>query len=280
MKLVRYGALGREKPGIIGASGEIRDLSGVVPDIVGDVLSDSGLDALRAAEIASLPVVEGAPRLGAPIGHVAKFIGVGLNYADHAAETNSRIPREPVLFTKATSCISGPNDDIVLPPGSEKGDWEVELAVVIGRRAKNIAEAEAIEHVAGYCTCNDVSERFFQVEGTGQWLKGKSADTFGPLGPWLVTRDEIPDPQALELGLDLNGEQAQRSSTSNMVYSVPYLVAFISKFMTLLPGDVIATGTPPGVGMGRKPPRFLKAGDELRLWVEGLGEQRQRVVAS
>ncbi len=278
MKLVRYGEMGAEKPGLIGPNGSLRDLSDVIDDVAGDQLGDAALDKLRGLDAQDLPPVAGTPRFGAPVGRVGKFIGVGLNYADHAAETGAAIPEEPVLFTKATSCISGPNDDVRFPRRAEKGDWEVELALVIGRKAKNIKESQSLDHIAGYCICNDISERAFQLEGTGQWLKGKSHDSWGPLGPWLVTRDEIADPQALELWLDLNGERAQTGATATMVFPVAELVSFISRFMTLLPGDVITTGTPPGVGMARDPQRFLRQGDEMRLGVTGLGEQLHNVV--
>ncbi|MDX2265268.1 MAG: fumarylacetoacetate hydrolase family protein [Hyphomicrobiales bacterium] len=278
MKLIRFGEAGAERPGMIGPDGEIRDLSGVIGDIAGDTLTSAGLDALRRIDPAALPTVPGSPRLGAPVGQVRKFIGVGLNYSDHAAEIGQPLPREPVLFTKAVSCICGPNDDVILPPGSEKLDYEVELAIVIGDTARRVSEGDAMRHVAGYCLCNDVSERAYQIEGTGQWLKGKSCDTFGPLGPWLVTADEIPDPHALSMFLDVNGERRQTGSTATMVFGVAHLVSFISLFMTLEPGDVITTGTPPGVALGMKPPVYLKAGDVMRLGVESLGEQRQTVV--
>ena len=278
MKLLRFGEMGGERPGMLGPSGEIRDLSGIVDDHAGEFLGDAQLDLLRALDPETLPLADSASRIGPPVGRVSKFIGIGLNYADHAKEGNVAIPEEPILFTKATSSISGPNDEVVLPKSAKKGDWEVELAFVIGKKARNVGEASALEHVAGYCVCNDISERAMQFEGTGQWLKGKSLDSWGPLGPWLVTRDELPDPQKLELWLELNGERRQSSSTSNMIFPVATLVSFISRFMTLLPGDVVTTGTPHGVGMGCKPPRFLREGDELRLGVEGLGEQRQRVV--
>jgi len=278
MKLARYGEPGAERPGLIAPDGSLRDLAHVIADVSGEVLGEAGLDGLRRLDPEELPPVEGNPRTAPPVGAVGKFIGVGLNYADHAAETGAAIPAEPVLFTKANSCIGGAYDDVRFPAGAEKGDWEVELALVIGRRATDVGESRALDHVCGYCVCNDVSERAFQMEGTGQWLKGKSHDSWGPLGPWLVTRDEIPDPQNLELWLDLNGERRQTGHTSTMVFAVPELVAFISRFMTLLPGDVITTGAPPGVGMGQKPPRYLRAGDEMRLGVEELGEQRQRVV--
>ncbi|TVQ53342.1 MAG: FAA hydrolase family protein [Rhodobacteraceae bacterium] len=279
MKLVRHGPEGAEKPGALDAGGAIRDLSSVVDDIAGDVLSDVGLARLRALDLAALPVVDPATRIGPCVGGVGKIMAIGLNYADHAAETGSKVPKEPILFMKATSALSGPNDDLWIPAGSEKTDWEVELAVVIGRRAKHVAEAEALDHVAGYAVMNDVSERSFQMERSGQWTKGKSADRFAPLGPWLATRDEIADPQDLSLWLRLNGETMQQGSTRTMVFGVRTLVSYLSRFMTLHPGDVIATGTPPGVGMGKNPQRFLRPGDVVELGVDGLGAQRQRVVA-
>lgn len=278
MKLVRFGVAGQERPGVLDADGRIRDLSDHVDDIAGAALSAASLERLARVELSQLPVVEGKPRLGPCVGGVGKFLGIGLNYADHAAETGMDLPGEPVLFTKAISCICGPNDAIRLPEGSTKTDWEVELGVIIGATAKSVAEAAALEHVAGYCVVNDVSERAFQFDGTGNWDKGKGCDTFGPLGPWLVTKDEVPDPQSLSLWLDLNGERRQDGSTATMVFGVAHLVSYLSRFMTLQPGDVICTGTPPGVGMGARPQRFLKAGDEVRLGVEGLGEQRARVV--
>lgn len=277
MRLVRYGDLGMEGPGLMDSAGVLRDLSGEADDIAGEVLSAAGLRRLGKLKTEGLPRVKGRPRLGPPIGRVSNFIGVGLNYADHAAETKSEVPDEPVLFNKAVSCISGPNDDIVLPPGSERTDWEVELAVVIGREATRIKRGQAMAHVAGYCICNDVSERRYQ-RGSGQWVKGKSSPSFGPLGPWLVTRDEIPDPQALDLTLHVNTKRMQSGTTSRMIFPVDFLVAYVSRFMTLLPGDVITTGTPPGVGMGRNPRVFLQEGDTVRARVSGLGEQRQKVV--
>jgi len=279
MKLLRYGPKGREKPGALDGDGNIRDLSAHVDDIAGDVLGDEGIRRLGALDLKNLPLVEGVPRFGPCVGGVGKFIGIGLNYSDHAKETGMAEPAEPVVFTKHTSCITGPHDDVVLPPGSQKSDWEVELGVVIGRVAKFIDEAEALDHVAGYCVVNDVSERAYQFEGTGQWVKGKSCDTFGPIGPWLVTRDEVPDPQNLDLWLDLNGERRQSGKTATMIFSVAHIVSDLSRYFTLHPGDVICTGTPPGVGFGAKPQRFLKPGDAMRLGVEGLGTQRQRVVA-
>jgi 2-keto-4-pentenoate hydratase/2-oxohepta-3-ene-1,7-dioic acid hydratase in catechol pathway len=279
MKLLRYGPAGQEKPGILDADGRIRDLSAHVADIDGAALTPEGLAKIAKVDVASLPLVAGEPRIGACVGKVGKFLCIGLNYADHAAEAGMKLPPEPVLFMKANSCIVGPNDDVVLPRTAAKGDWEVELGVVIGRRAKYVTEAEALDHVAGYCTINDVSERSFQAERAGQWTKGKSCDTFGPIGPWVVTRDEVPDPQDLKLWCHVNGEVMQNGSTKTMVFGVAHIVSYLSQFFTLEPGDVIATGTPPGVGLGKKPPVFLKAGDVMELGVEGLGTQRQRVVA-
>ncbi len=279
MKLVRYGREGKEKPGLIDGAGKLRDLSDVVADIDADTLRPRALSRLAKLKPESLPAVRGAPRVGPCVARVGNFIAVGLNYADHAAESGMPVPKEPVLFSKATSCIAGPNDDVVIPRGSKKTDWEVELAIVIGSRASYVSEGEALAHVAGYCVCNDVSEREFQLERSGQWVKGKSCPTFGPLGPWLVTPDEIKDVQALNMWLDVNGERMQTGSTATMVFGVKTLVSYISQFMILEPGDVITTGTPPGVGSGKKPPRFLKAGDTMSLGVDGLGRQAQRVVA-
>ncbi|MEY4676685.1 MAG: hypothetical protein RLZZ470_1192 [Pseudomonadota bacterium] len=285
MKLVRYGAMGREKPGLIDAQGHLRDLSAVVTDIGPAQLSDKVLAKLARLNTDKLPLVRGKPRMGCPVSHVGKFIAIGLNYADHAAESNLPVPAEPVVFMKATSCIQGPHDPVMLPKGSLKSDWEVELGVVIGTRASYVSQAQALQHVAGYCVVNDVSERAFQLERGMTWDKGKGCDTFGPIGPWLVTRDEVPNPQRLGLWLDLNGERVQTGNTKTMVFNVAKLVSYVSQFMTLMPGDVITTGTPPGVGMGRKnkqgrpDPMFLKAGDVMTLGVEGLGEQRQQVVA-
>ena len=279
MKLLRFGERGREKPGILDTQGRIRDLSSVVADIGGEVLGVKGLDRLRGLDLGGLPLVEGEPRLGAPVGLVPKFLGIGLNYRDHAEETGMPIPEAPIVFMKATSCISGPDDPILAPKGWERMDFEVELAVVIGTLTKQAAEEGALSHVAGYAICNDVSERSLQVGGPGEWLKAKSYDSFGPLGPYLVTSDEVPDPQKLDLALDLNGTRMQTGSTSTMIFNVAHLVSYISRFMTLMPGDVITTGTPPGVGMARKPRVFLKPGDELALTVSGLGEQHQTVVA-
>ena len=279
MKLLRYGPAGAERPGVCDESGAIRDLSGIVNDIAGDVLLPSSIERLKALDLASLPLVSGQPRLGPCVGRVGKMLCVGLNYSDHAAESGMALPAEPILFMKATSCISGPNDDIVLPRGSVKTDWEVELAIVIGQPGKYIPEERALEHVAGYCVANDVSERAFQLEGTGQWMKGKSADSFGPIGPWLVTADEAGDWSNLNLWLDVDGQRFQNGSTRTMVFGVPFLVSYLSRYMSLQSGDLILTGTPPGVGLGRKPPVYLRAGQEVRLGIQGLGEQHQHVVA-
>ena len=278
MKLVRYGPPGAEKPGLIDTGGALRDLSAHVPDIAGAALSDAALDRLRALDPATLPAVEGAPRLGPCVGGTGKFIGIGLNYSDHAAELGNPVPEEPIVFMKATSSICGPNDDVILPREATQVDWEVELGLVIGTEARYVAEAEALDHVAGYCVINDVSERHFQFHRGGQWVKGKSADTFGPVGPWLVTRDEVPDPQALRLWLEVDGEGQQDGTTATMIFGVAHLVSYLSRFMTLHPGDLIATGTPPGVGQGKTPPTFLRAGQKMRLGVQGLGEQEQTVV--
>jgi 2,4-diketo-3-deoxy-L-fuconate hydrolase len=279
MKLLRYGPAGQEKPGLLGTDGIIRDLSGVVPDIARDTLLPASLERLRAMNPDTLPRVTGTPRLGPCVGSVGKFICIGLNYSDHAAESGMPVPKEPIVFMKATSAIVGPDDDVVLPRGSEKSDWEVELGVVIGKPAKYVEEADALAHVAGYCVINDLSERAYQLEGTGQWVKGKSADTFGPIGPWLVTRDEVADCGALDLWLEVDGHRYQNGSTRTLVFGVPYLISYLSGFMSLHPGDIISTGTPPGVGLGQKPPVYLRAGNVMRLGVQGLGEQRQRVVA-
>jgi 2-keto-4-pentenoate hydratase/2-oxohepta-3-ene-1,7-dioic acid hydratase in catechol pathway len=279
MRLLRFGEEGAERPGILDADGTIRDLSGVVADIGGLTLSDAGLAQLRGLDPASLPAVDPGVRLGPCVGGIGKMICIGLNYSDHAAETGAKVPSEPIIFMKATSAICGPNDPVIIPRGSEKTDWEVELGVVIGTRAKYVSEAEAMDYVAGYCVVNDVSERAFQTERQGQWTKGKSADHFGPTGPWLVTRDEVADPQSLPMWLTVNGETRQNGSTATMVYGIRYLVSYLSQFMTLHPGDIISTGTPPGVGMGMKPPTYLKAGDVIELGIEGLGQQRQDCIA-
>jgi 2-keto-4-pentenoate hydratase/2-oxohepta-3-ene-1,7-dioic acid hydratase in catechol pathway len=278
MKLLRYGAKGREKPGLLDKDGRIRDLSGVIADINGETISPKGLARLAKIKPESLPLVRGKPRIGPCVANPQKFIAIGLNYSDHAAESNLPVPPEPVVFTKQVSCVSGPDDDVTLPPKSKKSDWEVELGVIIGRRAKNIKKSDALAHVAGYCTVNDLSEREFQAERAGQWTKGKSYDTFGPIGPWLVTTDEVKDPQKLNLWLELNGKKVQNGTTATMVFGVAHIVAYLSQFFTLLPGDIITTGTPPGVGMGMKPQRFLKPGDVMRICVEGLGVQQQTVV--
>jgi 2,4-didehydro-3-deoxy-L-rhamnonate hydrolase len=278
MKLVRYGNPGKEKPGLIDANGKLRDLSGVIKDIGPDQLSDAALAKLAKLKADKLPLVKGSPRYGSPITGTRKFIAIGLNYADHAAESGLPIPAEPVVFMKATSCIQGPNDPIMLPKNSVKTDWEVELGVIIGKQARYVSQKEALNHVAGYCTINDVSEREFQIERGGTWDKGKGCDTFGPLGPWLVTRDEVPNPQKLSMWLEVNGKRVQNGSTRTMIFSVAKIISYVSQFMTLEPGDVITTGTPPGVGLGMKPPVFLKKGDTMSLGIEGLGEQHQTVV--
>lgn len=279
MKLVRYGPPHQEKPGIVDSNGQVRDLSGTVPDIAGECLLPASLASLNQVELERLPVVPGKPRFGPCVGWVGKFICIGLNYSDHAAEAGMKVPREPVIFMKATSAICGPNDDIVIPRGGTKTDWEVELGVVIGTPAKYVSEAEAMSHVAGYCVINDLSERRFQLEGTGQWVKGKSADTFGPIGPWLATADEVPDPQNLKMWLEVDGHRYQNGSTRTMIFGVRQLVSYLSRFMSLQAGDIISTGTPPGVGMGQRPPVYLRAGNRMRLGIERLGEQNQRVVA-
>lgn len=278
MKLLRHGPRGAERPGLLDAEGRVRDLRGHLADVTPEALAPAALARLTALDPADLPLVEGAPRLGAPIAGVSKFLCVGLNYADHARETGKEPPVEPVLFAKAVSAISGPNDDVEIPRGSDRTDWEVELGVVIGSRAKYVSEAEALDHVVGYLLINDVSERRFQSERGGQWTKGKSHDTFGPIGPWLVTKDEIADPQALDLWLDVDGARRQTGNTRTMIFGVGFLVHYISQFMTLEPGDIIATGTPPGVGLGMKPPTFLREGQIVTLGAAGLGEQRQRMV--
>ncbi len=280
MKLLRFGPPGREKPGIVDANGRIRDLSRIVPDIAGETLSPGGLSKIRKANIEKLPVVPGAPRLGPCVGGTRHFVAIGLNYRDHAKETNSPIPAEPIIFQKAPSCISGPNDDVIIPRNSQKLDWEVELCIVIGSRARYLTKAKAMDVVAGFCVCNDVSERHFQIERGGQWTKGKGCETFGPLGPWLVTKDEIKDVQKLDMFLEVNGQRHQNGNTKTMIFSVAHIVWYCSQFFVLEPGDLITTGTPPGVGMGMKPsPKFLRAGDTMRLGIAGLGEQKQRVRA-
>ena len=280
MKLLRYGPAGAEKTGMLDAGGTVRDLSGHVPMLAGAAVSIEALERLRAIDAASLPAVADPGRIGACLASVPNFFCIGLNYAKHAAETGAEPPKEPIIFSKATSALSGPFDPVVIPRGSEKTDWEVELGVVIGRETSYVSEADALDHVAGYCTINDMSERAFQIERGGQWIKGKSAPTFGPVGPWFVTADEVPDPQALRLSLDLNGETVQDSDTSDMIFSVREIVSYMSRFMKLVPGDIIATGTPAGVGMGMKPQRFLRPGDVMTVRVEGLGEQRQEAVAA
>ena len=279
MKLLRHGAPGAERPGLLHSDGTIRDLTGIVPDIAGAVLSDVGMSALRGIAADKLPVVDADSRLGPCVAGTGKFICIGLNYADHAAESGLAVPPEPVIFMKATSAICGPNDPIIIPRTSEKTDWEVELAVIIGTKAKYVSEADALNHVAGYAITNDVSERAFQTERAGQWTKGKSCDNYGQIGPWLVTRDEVEDPQNLPMWLKVNGQTMQDGSTKTMVYGVAHVISYLSQFMTLHPGDVISTGTPPGVGMGQKPPRYLKAGDVVELGIQGLGAQRQDVIA-
>ncbi|QKN81535.1 fumarylacetoacetate hydrolase family protein [Scandinavium goeteborgense] len=275
MRLLRFGQPGQERPGLLDGQGNIRDLSAWIDDISADTLSPEMLARLASLSPDELPLVEGNPRLGSCVGGSRKFICVGLNYSDHAAETNAVVPPEPILFMKSPHAIVGPNDEVEIPRGSQKTDWEVELGVVIGKKAKYVSEAEAMEHIAGYCVINDLSERAFQIERQGQWVKGKSCDTFGPTGPWLVTQDEIPDPQNLNMWLEVDGHRYQQGSTATMVYGVRYLIAYISQFMTLYPGDIISTGTPPGVGMGQTPPVYLKPGQTLRLGIEGLGEQQQ-----
>ena len=278
MKLVRYGNPGKEKPGLVDAEGKLRDLSAVIKDIGPEQLSDAALAKLRKLKADKLPLVKGSPRMGCPVSGIGKFVAIGLNYSDHAAETGAAVPKEPIVFMKATTCIQGPNDAVMLPKGSIKTDWEVELGVVIGTRARYVSQKAALDHVAGYCTINDVSEREYQTERGPQWDKGKGCDTFGPIGPWLVTRDEIANVQKLSMWLDVNGQRRQTGSTKTMIFGVAKLVSYVSQFMTLMPGDVITTGTPPGVGMGMKPPTYLKKGDVMTLGIEGLGEQRQLVV--
>ena len=278
MKLLRFGRPGQERPGALDADGRIRDISSLVSDVAGEALLPASIEKLQRADLSRLPVVDAGVRIGPCVGHVGKFMCIGLNYSDHAAESNMAVPKEPILFMKATSCIVGPNDDIELPRGSQKTDWEVELGVVIGAPAKYVTEADALSHVAGYCIVNDVSERAFQLEGTGQWVKGKSADTFGPIGPWLVTRDEVADWSRLDMWLEVDGHRLQNGSTKTMIFGVPHLVSYLSQFMSLQPGDIITTGTPPGVGHGQKPPVYMRAGNVIKLGIAGLGEQRQRVV--
>ena len=279
MKLLRYGPVGQEKPGLMDEDDNIRDLSAHVGDISGDVLRPEGLEKIAALNVSDLPVVDGSPRFGACVGDIGKFMCIGLNYTDHAAESGMPVPDEPILFAKFNSAISGPNDDVIMPRGSTKLDWEVEFGIVMGSKAKYIPEDQALEHVAGYCVINDVSERAYQLEGTGQWVKGKACDSFGPVGPWLVTKDEISDPQNLRLWLEVNGTRYQDGNTSTMIFSAAHIVSYLSNLFTLYPGDVIATGTPPGVGSGRNPPVFLQVGDKMRLGIDGLGEQKQEVVA-
>jgi 5-carboxymethyl-2-hydroxymuconate isomerase len=280
MKLVRYGAVGQEKPGLIDKSGQLRDLSAQLKDFSGEAFSPASLAKLAALDPASLPAVGGNPRIGSPVGGLPKFVAIGLNYSDHAAEVGMAIPAEPIIFMKANNSLCGPNDKVEKPRGSTKLDWEVEIAIIIGTRAKYVSEADALNYVAGYAVCNDVSERNFQLERLGQWTKGKSHDTFGPLGPWLVTRDEIANVQKLSMWLDVNGKRCQTGSTATMIFGIAKIVSYVSEFMTLLPGDIITTGTPPGVGSGMKPPKFLNVGDVVTLGIEGLGEQRQEVIAA
>ncbi len=279
MKLLRYGPAGQEKPGLLDRDGKIRDLSDMVRDIDGEALAPPSLDRLRRADPSILPLVPGTPRLGPCVARVSKIVAIGLNYRAHAAETGAAIPKEPIFFMKATSCICGADDDVIIPKGSQKTDWEVELGIVIGSVARYVTVQDARKHIAGYCVVNDVSEREFQIERGGQWTKGKSADTFGPMGPWVVTADEVPDPGKLGLWTEVNGKRVQNSNTSDLIFGIDEIVSYVSQFMTLLPGDVIPTGTPSGVGLGMKPPQFLKPGDRMRLSVEGLGEQNQRLVA-
>jgi len=280
MKLVRYGEKGAEKPGLVDKSGQLRDLSAHVKDLTGEAYAPEFLKKLAALDPASLPAVSGKPRFGAPVTGISKFIAIGLNYSDHAKETGAQIPTEPIIFQKASTSLCGPNDATEKPRGSTKLDWEVEIAAIIGTRAKYVSEADALNYVAGYCVCNDVSERYFQAERLGQWTKGKSHDTFGPVGPWLVTKDEIKDVQDLSMWLDVNGQRRQTGSTKTMIFSMAKCISYVSEFMTLLPGDIITTGTPPGVGLGMKPPQFLNVGDVVTLGIEGLGEQRQEIIAA
>jgi len=279
MKLVRYGLLGKEKPGVIDKNGKLRDLSGIIDDFTAEQLSNASLAKIAALDHETLPLVSGSPRLGIPVAHVGKYIAIGINYIDHAAEAKMRLPKEPIVFMKAVTCLCGATDNIILPKDSKKSDWEIELGVIIGKKAQYISEEEALDYVAGYCVANDLSEREFQIERGTQWDKGKGCDTFGPIGPWLVTKDEIPDPQNLDMYLDVNGIRMQTGNTKNMIFSVAKIVSYLSHFMTLLPGDVIATGTPPGVGMARDPQIFLKQGDKVTAGIVGLGEQNQNVIA-
>jgi 2,4-diketo-3-deoxy-L-fuconate hydrolase len=280
MKLVRYGAIGQERPGLIDKSGQLRDLSAYVKDLDGEAYSPASLAKLAAIDPASLPAVNGKPRLGPPVTGISKFVAIGLNYSDHAKETGNAIPTEPIFFLKANTALSGPNDPVEKPRGSTKLDWEVEIAAIIGSSAKYVSESDALNHVAGYCICNDVSERNFQIERLGQWTKGKSHDTFGPVGPWLVTKDEVPDVQKLSMWLDVNGKRRQTGSTATMIFSMAKCISYVSQFMTLRPGDIVTTGTPPGVGTGMKPPQFLNVGDVVTLGIDALGEQRQEIIAA
>ena len=279
MKLIRFGEKGEERPGVLDAEGRIRDVSSVVPDFSPDTIGSELIDTLSAANLSALPAVDPTTRIGAPLSRTGHFIAIGLNYADHAAEAGLQVPAEPIVFSKAPSSLNGPNDDVMLPRGSTNTDWEVELAAIIGTRCDYVSQGEALDHVFGYAVCNDVSEREYQIQRSGQWIKGKSAPTFGPLGPWIATRDEIPDPQALDMFLDVNGVRTQTGNTSTMIFSVAHVISYLSHFMVLEPGDIVTTGTPPGVGMGKKPPTYLKSGDEMHLGIAGLGEQRQKVVA-
>ena len=279
MKLIRFGEKGEERPGVLDAEGRIRDVSSVVPDFSPDTIGPELIDTLSAADLSALPAVDPSTRIGAPLSRTGHFIAIGLNYADHAAEAGLQVPAEPIVFSKAPSSLNGPNDDVMLPRGSTNTDWEVELAAIIGTRCDYVSQGEALDHVFGYAVCNDVSEREYQIQRSGQWIKGKSAPTFGPLGPWIATRDEIPDPQALDMFLDVNGVRTQTGNTSTMIFSVAHVISYLSHFMVLEPGDIVTTGTPPGVGMGKKPPTYLKSGDEMHLGIAGLGEQRQKVVA-
>lgn len=279
MKLVRYGAKGKEKPGLIDEDGNLRDLSKKIKDIDPGQLSKTALAKIAKIKTSSLPLVKGKPRFGAPVNGVGKFIAIGLNYSDHAAESNMPIPKEPIVFFKANTSLNGPNDDVMLPKGSKKTDWEIELGIVIGTKARYVSKKDALKHVAGYCTINDVSEREYQLERGGTWDKGKGCDTFGPVGPWLVTTDEIKNPQKLDMWLDVNGKPCQRGNTKTMIFDAATIISYVSEFMTLMPGDIITTGTPPGVGMGMKPPRYLKAGDVVTCGIAGLGEQRQKIIA-